>query len=100
MVADLNEKIDNFDGPVYLFGAHIFSQFLLEFGLKTDRIVSILDDSELKQGKRLYGSNLFVEKPPVAKDKGAVLAIVKAGSYTEEISNRLREMNPKITIIN
>lgn len=50
----LNSKMDAFEGEVYLFGAHIFSQYLIGFGLKTDKILNILDNSEIKRNKRLY----------------------------------------------
>ena len=51
-VDELNRKIDSFDGEIYLFGAHIFSQFLIFNGLNTDRIKLILDNSDIKQGNR------------------------------------------------
>ena len=33
-VIRLNNEIENFKGEVYLFGGHIFSQFLIYMGLK------------------------------------------------------------------
>lgn len=100
MVIELNNEINNFDGEVYLFGAHIFSQMLLYFGLNTRKIIKILDDSELKQGKRLYGSDLIVGSPNEFVGKGKVMVIVKAGSYTSEITDRLKKLNENIVIIN
>lgn len=91
IIKDLNEKIDNTSEPVYLFGGHIFSQMLTEFGLKADGIESVLDNSKLKQGKRLYGTGLFVESPEVLKDKGPVNIILKAGIYNDEIRKDVLE---------
>lgn len=91
MVKDLNQKILESEQPVYLFGAHIFSQTLLQFGLDGEKIVSILDNSQLKQGKRLYGTNFMVESPKVLKDKGAVNIILKAGGYNDEIKKDILE---------
>ena len=55
LIKKLNEKIDKVKGeqPIYLFGAHVFAQYLIEFGLNTDRIICLLDNDKNKQGKRL-----------------------------------------------
>jgi len=63
LINDLNEKTDHYDGSVYLFGAHIFSLYLISFGLKTSKIAGILDNSTTKQGKRLYGTEFTIESP-------------------------------------
>ena len=34
IVSSFNNKIEKYDGEIYLFGGHIFSQFLIMFGLK------------------------------------------------------------------
>ena len=83
--------------PIYLFGAHIFSEYLFAFGLKTEKIVSLIDNSPTKQGKRLYGSHLFVESPKILRDKGPVNIILKAGIYNEEIKKDILEnINPEV----
>jgi hypothetical protein len=87
IVNDINKKIIKTDLPTYLFGAHIFSQYLIAFGLKTNKIVSILDNSPLKQGKRLYGTNLKVKSPKILKSKVPINVILRAGIYNEEIKN-------------
>ncbi len=91
MVSDLNNKIHAEILPIYLFGAHIFSQYLIQFGLKTKKIVSILDNSPQKNGKRLYGTNLLVASPKILRDKGRVIVILKAGIYNEEIKKDILE---------
>ena len=99
-VIDLNEKINLFNGTVYLFGAHIFSQMLLSFGLDESKISCLLDNSDLKYKKRLYGTNLVVEKPAILKDKKNVMVIVRAGTYTEEIKNDiLNNINSEVIFI-
>ncbi|MBI2453308.1 class I SAM-dependent methyltransferase [Candidatus Peregrinibacteria bacterium] len=100
MVGDFNKQMKGFLGHVYLFGAHIFSQALLEFGLDEKRIVKILDDSTLKEGKRLYGSSLFVGNPLEIKNKENIMVIVKAGTYTDDITKRLQKLNPRAKILN
>lgn len=91
MIKQLNQKIESLKVPIYLFGAHIFSQYLIGFGLKTDKIVAILDNSPTKQGKRLYGTNLFVESPKILQGRGKAAVILKAGIYNEEIKKDILE---------
>jgi 2-polyprenyl-3-methyl-5-hydroxy-6-metoxy-1,4-benzoquinol methylase len=98
LVFDLNTKVANFEGDVYLFGAHIFAQYLFEFGLNKERIVSILDNSSLKIGKRLYGTNFMVENPGVISGKNKVAVILKVGIYRDEILKQLKAINPSVEI--
>jgi len=95
----INAEIRDLEN-IFLFGAHIFSQFLINFGLDTKNIKKIIDNSDLKRGKRLYGTNLFVEKPNyLAKESSATL-ILKAGQYQSEIEKQIISINSKIKIIN
>ena len=91
MVDNLNKAIAKSKEPVYLFGAHIFSQTLIQFGLKTDNIVCVLDNSSLKNKKRLYGTSLIVESPQILRGRGKVNVILKAGIYNEEIKKDILE---------
>ena len=100
MVKEINLKISDSDSQIYLFGAHIFSQYLFAFGLNSNNITSILDNSPLKIGKRLYGSNLCVESPKVLKNIKNPLVILKAGLYNEEIKNDIiNNINPNVIFI-
>ena len=85
LINDLNNKVQEINGPVYLFGAHIFSQYLLVCGLDGSKIASILDNDPKKQSKRLYGTDLKVESPNILKDIKNPIVILKAGFYNEEI---------------
>ena len=89
LIKDLNVKIDNISGdqPIYLFGAHVFAQYLIEFGLDISRIICLLDNDANKQGKRLYGTNMTVESPKILADVENPIVILKAGVYNNEISN-------------
>ena len=95
----INEVINKTQKPVYLFGAHIFSQYLINFGLNQRRIVNILDNDKLKQNKRLYGTNLIVKSPEILKKINSPLVILKAGVYNEEIKKQLTKLNRAITVI-
>lgn len=85
LVSELNLKIEETNKNVYLFGAHIFSQYLISFGLNSDKIISILDNDINKQGKRLYGTQLKINSPKILKNEKTPIVILKAGAYNEEI---------------
>lgn len=84
LVNEYNKILSKYD-KYYLFGGHIFSQYLIQFGLSTDNLVCILDNDIEKQGKRLYGTNFQVSSPSILKNEDIPIVIVRAGSFTEEI---------------
>ena len=86
MIKKYNQMLKQSDNPIYLFGAHVFAQFLIQMGLDLTNIVSILDNDKNKQGKRLYGTDVMVESPSVLLDVNDPIIILKAGVYNEEIS--------------
>lgn len=94
----MNKKLKEFDGEVYLFGAHLFSQYLIAFGLNQEKIVGILDNSELKIGKRLYGTKLNVFHPEKIRNKEKIAVVLKVATYREEILEQLYKINPSIEI--
>lgn len=91
VVEGLNKMIDVMNNPIYLFGAHIFSQYLLCFGLKHEKIISILDNSRTKQGRRLYGTRFIVQSPEVLREHERPVVILKAGIYNDEIKKDIIE---------
>jgi len=99
LIAVINNKISVFDGDIYLYGAHIFSQFLISFGLDTSKIKGILDNSEEKKSKKLYGTELIVYSPNIISNTTNVCVILKAASYQREITEQLLNVNENIVII-
>jgi len=91
LIDKLNQKIDNATQPIYLFGAHVFAQYLLEMGLNTEKIVCLLDNDKNKQGRRLYGTKLKVAPPKVLVDVKEPIVILKAGVYNNEIKKDILE---------
>jgi len=87
LISELNHKIAKLeDGQkLYLFGAHVFAQYLIAFGLDKSRIECILDNDPNKQGKRLYGTKLQVASPKILEDVKKPVVILKAGVYNDEI---------------
>lgn len=89
LIYDLNRKIDEEKENIYLFGAHIFSQYLITLGLNQKKIKYILDNDVKKQKKRLYGTNLIVEDPSILNHESYPLVILRAGVYTDEIKKQI-----------
>lgn len=91
IVSDINSAIENTNSDVFLFGGHIFSQYLIMFGLNVEKIKFILDNSPLKQEKRLYGTRLIVKSPSILKNYDKPMVILKAGLYNDEIKKDILE---------
>tara|TARA_R110001592_G_scaffold68235_4_gene209047 strand:- start:4584 stop:5732 length:1149 start_codon:yes stop_codon:yes gene_type:complete len=99
-VNQINKLIKSQSKPVYLFGAHIFSQYLLAFGLNEKDLVCVLDNDSKKENKRLYGTNLISHSPKILKDVDEALVILRAGVYDKEIKEDIKNnINPKIKFI-
>lgn len=93
LIDDLNSKIRTLqnDQKLYLFGAHIFSQNLISFGLNVDHLDCIIDNDINKQGKRLYGTDLKVFSPKILSNDSDPVVILKAGVYNQEVKNDILE---------
>lgn len=85
---------------MYVFGAHIFAQYLFAFGLDQTKIISLLYNSGLKKEKRLYGTDLIVHGPEILRGKGKVGVVLKVGIYRDEILEQLQEMILKSLSLN
>ena len=83
----------------YIFGAHIFSQYLLKMGLKENNFSYVLDNSKDKFRKRLYGTNISVEKPDIIKKIKKPIILVNMGQYQSEVEKQLKKINKKTRIV-
>jgi hypothetical protein len=86
------------ENPIYLFGAHIFSQYLIKNGLNMSKINGILDNDVNKQGKRLYGTELKVMSTDELKNVKTPIVILKTGFYNDEIKEEIINNINKNTI--
>ena len=96
---NLVEIINRNDTDVFLFGAHIFSQTLLNFGLDESYIDCILDNDTNKHGKRLYGTDLVVKSPEIIRDIIKPIIILRAGVYNKEIREQILSINPSAVVV-
>jgi hypothetical protein len=96
-VARINKLIEKSEFPSYVFGAHVFTQMLIGFGLKVNLINGCIDNSEKKQGLRLYGTQLKVfsaEEVFQKQDKVNIFGAV--ANYTDEIDRGLQKWKNQI----
>jgi len=89
---------ENSDGK-YIFGCGPFSQFLIYMGLNIKDFSGVLDEDKNKQSHFLYGTELCTFDPVVIKELKNPIVILKAASYTTEISERLISINNNVKII-
>ena len=64
------------------------------------KINSILDNSNEKNGLRLYGSDLIVREPNKLEQFNDPVVIVFAGQYQQEIEQQIININSNCYIIN
>jgi hypothetical protein len=88
----INQIIKSEPRPTFLFGAHISTQVLFANGLDQNHFIALLDNSTLKQNKRLYGTQLFVLSPTVLEHINNARVIIRAGQYSKEIAEQLQNM--------
>ena len=99
-VNKINKIINKTNLPVYLFGAHVFSQYLISFGLNVSKIECLLDNDVKKENKRLYGTSLISKNPKILKDIPEAIVILRAAGYNDEIKNDiLTNINSNIIFI-
>lgn len=91
-IKNINKKILD-KNKVYLFGAHIFSQFLLFNGLKSKNLSYIIDNDKKKHFQYLYGTNLKVLSPSILKKDFKPTIILRAAQYNKEIKKQILKIN-------
>lgn len=96
---DVISKIKSLNSPVFLFGAHIFSQILIYNGLDERYIITILDNDITKHSKRLYGTNLLVASPEILVGLNAPIVVVRNGIYSDEVKFRITSINQSTIFI-
>ena len=95
----INCAANLWDGDVYLFGAHVFSQSILSFGVNESAITGVLDNNLSKSGLRLYGTGLMVSDAQSIARARNPLVVLRAGSYNREIEDALRSHRRDVAVI-
>jgi len=84
---------------IYIFGAHIFSQYMIKFGVKEENILYILDNDENKKNKKLYGTSIMVKGPEILSDIKNPIILLRVAQYKEEIYKQIKNINQNAIII-
>lgn len=96
----LNDVLRRYKGKKYVFGAHINTQLLINFGLNVREVEAVLDNDPLKQGHRLYGTKLMVNSPRILEKEDNPLVILIMGAYNKEIrENIIENINDSVQFI-
>lgn len=90
-VKSINAKLNG--EKFYLFGAHIFSQYLISMGICENQIINILDNDLNKQERRMYGTSITVKSPKCLSGIDSPKIILRSGSYDDEIKNDILKIN-------
>ena len=77
--------MENEARKVYLFGAHITTQFFIGYGLNINKIEAILDNDIYKIGKRVGGIDKKILSPKCLRDVDSAIVIIPNSPYIEEI---------------
>lgn len=99
LINEINNQITTSNTDVYLFGGHVFSQFLISMGLDISKVKCILDNSLMKNNTRLYGTNLTIRNPKEVDIQDNSTIILKVGNYRDEIATGLLAINPTIKFL-
>jgi SAM-dependent methyltransferase len=102
---ELSQEVENLvsqNKKIYIFGANIFSQLILTNMTPTMRLMicGLLDNSNIKEGQRLYGFNLIVDNPAIISEIDEPWVVVMPGPYQFEIEQQLIKINQSVKIIN
>jgi hypothetical protein len=90
----LNDFIDKTQKDIYIWPCSVHIITLFNFGLKYNKLVGSLDNSEYKIGKYMYGYKLkcFPFKEIVKSEKEIVI-ILNGGCFNKEIVDRNQNKN-------
>lgn len=100
LINDYHEvKLKNNKSEGFVFGAHIFSQVFYFMGLDKKLIKNVLDNSEIKENLRLYGTEWIIKQPNVIKNLSKPIVILNVGQYQNEVKQQLLKLNPSVLIV-
>ena len=88
------------DGRIVVFGANSSGQLLINFLEKGNvNATDVVDNSELKQGKILFGTDLQIQSPIIIKELNVNdIVLIFVGVYDDEIKKQVRNLNSEVRI--
>jgi hypothetical protein len=100
-INDINNELLKYNNyNVYIFGAHVSSQFYLFNGLDKTKIKYIIDNDKNKQNYKLYGTDLYVKNPEIINnDKNCIVICSHMSVYYDEIVKQLTKINNNVILL-
>jgi hypothetical protein len=95
----INKVLEKSPAPIWASPASVYIQYLFAFGLDTSKLVGILDNAQVKQGKRLYGTPGRVVSPDSIENTIGTV-VINSGAHTPEMLRQFSAINPNATLIN
>lgn len=85
---------------ILIAGASHLSQYpILMSPLLKEKVTAVIDNSDFKQGKRLYGTSVVVTKFDAVADAKQPVVIIFSSPYQEEMRDQVLALNPEASII-
>jgi hypothetical protein len=93
-VEKFNDGIGDNLGPIFLWPASIHSLYLFNFGLEHTKLSGFLDNSKLKIGKKMYGTdlNVFDFNDKINSENKDSLFLINGGVFNDEIKNKINNV--------
>ncbi len=85
---------------VLLAGASHLSQYpILMSHQITQRVTNVIDNSDYKNGKRLYGTKVIVKEFEIIADYIQPAVVIFASPYQNEMSKQVKALNPRAIVL-
>jgi hypothetical protein len=99
-VKKINDAVARRDCPAYVSPASIYTQYLFAFGLEQGKISGLIDNSKVKQGRRLYGTHLEIF-PTAVMEQGRAKIFLNGGAHDREMAAGFKAVNPaaEVTLV-
>jgi len=94
----LNRRARESERPVYASPASIYTQYLFAFGLDPRLLRGLIDNSPLKQGRRLYGVPLTIHAAEALRAEASVV-FLNGGAHAAEMASGFLRVNRATTVV-
>ena len=96
----INDFVNKYNN-IYLWPASVHTLMLCTFGLQYQKIKGLLDNSELKINKKMYGMNTEIFPfSHILNKKNKAIIILNGGVFNKEIKKQIKSKNIKIITYN
>ena len=99
-IEETNTLISKTSDPIYIWPCSMHTLFCISLGLKSNRILNVLDNSSFKIGRYLYGyKHKCIEFTKTTSIPDNKIVVVTGGCYNSEIMEELSRNSSNTVII-